>query len=105
MAIALGVGLIPIRKPGKLPFVTISHEYALEYGTDRLEMHADSLTAGQRVLLVDDVLATGGTAGACATLVERSGAKVVGCAFLLEIKALGGRERLSPHRIESVLVY
>lgn len=105
LAVALGVGVIPVRKPGKLPAATISHEYDLEYGRDRLEMHADTLARQARVLVVDDVLATGGTAAACAKLVETAGGVVAGAAFLVEIAPLGGRERLAPHRVESVLVY
>ena len=105
MALALGIGVIPVRKPGKLPADTISHEYELEYGRDRLEMHRGVLAAGARVLVVDDVLATGGTAHACMRLIEAGGAIVAGAAFLLEITILGGRKRLAPHRIESALVY
>lgn len=105
LAVALGVGVIPVRKPGKLPAATIAHEYDLEYGRDRLEMHADTLARHARVLVVDDVLATGGTAAACVKLVETAGGVVVGAAFLVEIAPLGGRERLVPHRVESVLVY
>ena len=105
MALALGIGVIPVRKPGKLPAATIAHDYELEYGRDRLEMHAGVLPAESRVLVVDDVLATGGTAAACMRLVEAAGGRVVGAAFLLEIEPLGGRERLTPHRVEAVLVY
>jgi adenine phosphoribosyltransferase len=105
MALALGVGVIPVRKPGKLPADTIAHEYDLEYGSDRLEMHRGILAPAARVLVVDDVLATGGTARACARLVEVAGATVVGMAFLVELAFLGGRERLAPHRVESLLVY
>jgi adenine phosphoribosyltransferase len=105
LAIELGVGLIPVRKPGKLPADTIAHEYDLEYGRDRLEMHRGVLAVGARVLVVDDVLATGGTAAACIKLVEAGGGRVVGAAFLVEIAPLGGRERLAPHRVESVIVY
>lgn len=105
LALELDVGLIPVRKPGKLPARTIAHEYELEYGSDRLEMHADVLPAGARVLVVDDVLATGGTAAACTRLVEAGGGVVVGAAFLVEIGGLGGRERLAPHRVEAVLHY
>jgi len=104
-ALELGVGVIPVRKPGKLPAATIAHEYDLEYGRDRLEMHSGVLPDGARVLVIDDVLATGGTAAACMRLVETAGGNVVGAAFLVEIAPLGGRERLAPHRIESVLVY
>ena len=105
LALALGVGVIPVRKPGKLPADTIAHEYDLEYGRDRLEMHSDVLARNARVLVVDDVLATGGTAAACIKLVETAGGVVAGVSFLVEISPLGGRERLAPHRVESVLVY
>ncbi|MBU6308384.1 MAG: adenine phosphoribosyltransferase [Planctomycetes bacterium] len=105
LALELGVGVIPVRKPGKLPADTIAHEYDLEYGRDRLEMHKGVLPAGGRVLVVDDVLATGGTAAACMKLIEAAGGHVVGASFLVEIAPLGGRERLAPHRIESVIVY
>ena len=105
LALALGVGVIPVRKPGKLPAETIHHDYDLEYGRDRLEMHTGVLARGSRVLIVDDVLATGGTAAACMRLVEAGGATVAGAAFLLELEALGGRERLAPHRVETVLTY
>jgi adenine phosphoribosyltransferase len=105
MALELGVGVIPVRKPGKLPADTISHEYDLEYGRDKLEMHKGVLPAGARVLVVDDVLATGGTAAACMRLIEAGGGHVVGASFLVEIAPLGGRERLAPHRVESVIIY
>jgi adenine phosphoribosyltransferase len=105
LAIELGVGVIPVRKPGKLPAATIAHEYDLEYGRDRLEMHTGVLPAAARVLVVDDVLATGGTAAACMRLVEAAGGTVAGAAFLVEIEPLGGRGRLAPHRVESVLTY
>ncbi|MBM4022655.1 MAG: adenine phosphoribosyltransferase, partial [Planctomycetes bacterium] len=105
LAIDLGVGVIPVRKPGKLPAATIAHDYELEYGRDRLEMHAGVLPAGARVLVVDDVLATGGTAAACMRLVEAGGGEVAGAAFLVEIGPLGGRARLAAHRVESVLRY
>lgn len=105
LALELGVGVIPVRKPGKLPADTIAHEYDLEYGRDRLEMHKGVLAEGSRVLVVDDVLATGGTAAACMKLVEAGGGHVVGASFLVEIAPLGGRERLAPHRVESVIVY
>jgi adenine phosphoribosyltransferase len=105
LALALGVGVIPVRKPGKLPADTISHEYDLEYGRDRLEMHKGVLRPGARVLVVDDVLATGGTAAACMRLVEAAGGTVAGAAFLVEIEPLGGRGRLAPHRTECVLTY
>ncbi|MFM9009367.1 MAG: adenine phosphoribosyltransferase [Planctomycetota bacterium] len=105
LALELGVGVIPVRKPGKLPADTISHEYELEYGRDRLEMHRGVLPAGAGVLVVDDVLATGGTAAACMKLVEAAGGRVLGASFLVEISPLGGRERLVPHRVESVIIY
>lgn len=105
LALELGVGVIPVRKPGKLPADTISHEYDLEYGRDRLEMHTGVLQPGARVLVVDDVLATGGTAAACMRLVEAGGGQVAGAAFLVEIEPLGGRGRLVPHRVECVLTY
>ena len=85
---------MPARKPGKLPGETISAEYALEYGIDALELHADALAGGARVLIHDDLLATGGTAGALCDLVEELGGRIIGCAFLVELTALGGRERL-----------
>jgi len=105
LAMELGLGVIPVRKPGKLPAETIHHDYDLEYGRDRLEMHAGVLVPRARVLVVDDVLATGGTAAACMRLIEAGGGVVAGAAFLLEIAPLGGRERLAPHRVESVLHY
>lgn len=105
LALELGVGVIPVRKPGKLPADTLSHEYDLEYGRDRLEMHRGVLQPGTDVLVVDDVLATGGTAAACMKLVEAAGGRVLGASFLVEIAPLGGRERLVPHRVESVIVY
>ena len=105
MALTLGVGVVPVRKPGKLPADTLTYQYDLEYGSDTLEMHRDGVAKGARVLVVDDVLATGGTAAACGRLLESAGASVVGTSFLVEIKPLGGRERLTPHRVESVLVY
>ena len=105
LALELNLGLIPVRKPGKLPADTISHEYDLEYGRDTLEMHAGMLAPGARVLVVDDVLATGGTAAACIRLIEAGGGVVAGAAFLVEIEPLGGRERLAPHLVEAVLHY
>ena len=110
LAVALGVGLIPIRKPGKLPWQVARAEYALEYGTDVLEMHVDALRPGDRVLIIDDVLATGGTAGAAIELVEGQGVTVAGCAFVIELGFLAGRARLaisSPRcdRISSLITY
>lgn len=90
----LGVGLVPVRKEGKLPSHTISHRYDLEYGSDTVEMHADALAAGERVLLVDDLVATGGTAAAAAALIERSGATVAECCFVVDLPDVGGRARL-----------
>ena len=101
----LGVGFVPARKPGKLPHETISAEYILEYGVDALEMHADALADGARVLLHDDLLATGGTARALAQLIEGTGAQVVGCAFLVELAFLGGRERLAGYDVHALLTY
>ena len=105
LALALGVGFVPIRKPGKLPYATISQEYQLEYGTDRLEVHNDALAPGRRVLLLDDVLATGGTMRACRDLVTGIGAHVVACAFVVELGFLNGREKLRPTEILSLLQY
>jgi len=105
VAYALGVGFIPVRKPGKLPAKTVNVEYALEYGTDKLEMHADAVQPGQRVLIIDDVLATGGTARAVAQLVERQGGKVAGLGFVIELDFLAGRQKLLGYDIFSLLHY
>ncbi|HEX5445549.1 MAG TPA: adenine phosphoribosyltransferase [Pirellulales bacterium] len=105
LAIELGTGFVPVRKPGKLPFEKHSFCYELEYGSDTLEVHADSFAAGQRVLLVDDLLATGGTMRACCQLVERMGALVAGCAFVIELTGLGGAKRIAPHPTRSLLKY
>jgi adenine phosphoribosyltransferase len=106
VAARAGAGFIPARKPGKLPWPDKhSVEYALEYGIDALEVHRDALAAGSRVLVHDDLLATGGTAGAVCELVEKAGGQVVGCAFLVELAFLGGRERLAPHEVRSLVVY
>jgi adenine phosphoribosyltransferase len=99
----LGAGFVPLRKPGKLPAEVEAVTYELEYGTATLEVHRDALGSGRRVLLVDDVLATGGTAAASVDLVTRLGAELVGCAFLVEVTALGGRARLGGQRIHAVL--
>ena len=96
LAYLLNCGFIPVRKPGKLPAKVISQEYELEYGTDRIEMHADALTRGDNVLIVDDLLATGGTAKAAADLVQKTGAKVVEFAFVIELNDLHGRDKLTP---------
>jgi adenine phosphoribosyltransferase len=101
----LGAGFTPVRKPGKLPSTTMRETYALEYGTDSLEMHDDAIKSGQRVLIVDDLLATGGTARATADLVKRQGGSVVGLAFLIELVGLNGRDRLNEHKIHTVLKY
>lgn len=105
LALELGAGFVPIRKPGKLPFDTRAFHYELEYGSDSLEMHMDGVTAGQRVLLVDDLLATGGTMQACCHLVENGGAEVAGCAFLIHLKGLPGAERLEPYEVFSLIEY
>ena len=105
VAHAIGAGFVPVRKPGKLPAATVHQTYALEYGQDRLHMHADAVTPGDRVLVIDDLLATGGTAGAAAQLVEGLGGRVVACLFLIELAALGGRARLGERRVESIIVY
>ncbi len=105
VASALSVGFVPIRKPGKLPRQTRAHSYDLEYGSDTLEIHADALRKGQRVLIVDDLLATGGTLAACLQLVQACGAEVVGLAVLIELLELDGRSRLGPAPIHSVLAY
>ena len=105
IALLLEAGLVPIRKPGKLPAARGRVEYALEYGTDALEMHRDAVGQGDRVLIVDDVLATGGTAEAAAKLVRAHGAEVVGFTFLIELDFLKGRERLRAERVEALLHY
>ena len=101
----LGVGFVPVRKPNKLPFETVSESYELEYGIDTLEIHVDAVTPGQRVLLVDDVLATGGTAAAAVALLEHSGATVSGASFLIELLSLGGRSKLADLDVQSLLTY
>jgi len=105
MALELGIGFIPIRKPGKLPYKSRRQQYSLEYGTDAIEIHEDAVTAGQRILLVDDVIATGGTARAAADLLKSLGAELVGIAFLVELSFLGGVEKLHGEKIFSVLRY
>ena len=105
IALLLEAGLVPIRKPGKLPAARGRVEYALEYGTDALEMHRDAVGQGDRVLIVDDVLATGGTAEAAAKLVRAHGADVVGFTFLIELDFLKGRQRLHNERVEALLHY
>ena len=94
LAHQLGVGFVPVRKQGKLPYHVIGHDYELEYGTDRVEIHVDAVAKGERVLLVDDLIATGGTAEAAIHLLEQAGGKVVEASFIIELPALGGRKRL-----------
>jgi len=105
IALALGVGFVPIRKAGKLPFRTVRQEYTLEYGVNVVEVHQDALKPGQRVLIVDDLLATGGTAAAAAALVERLGAKVVGISFFVELGFLPGRALLSGYDLQTLITY
>ncbi len=105
IAYAIGAGFIPVRKPGKLPHATFAEEYALEYGTNSLEIHADAIDKGERVLVVDDLLATGGTAAATGRLLERLGADVAAFAFLVELTALRGRDKLAPHEIVAFVDY
>jgi adenine phosphoribosyltransferase len=105
LAREIGAGFVPARKRGKLPYDTLSAEYILEYGVDALEMHADALSDGARVLLHDDLLATGGTAKALADLVLESGAELVGCAFLVELSFLRGRDKLAPCDVHALVTY
>ena len=103
LADALNIPFIPVRKPGKLPADTISVEYSLEYGTNTLEMHTDALSTGQRAVIVDDLLATGGTVGACVELCDALGAEVVGTLFVIELSGLGARETLSPIPVHALV--
>lgn len=105
LAYRLETGLVPVRKSGKLPFETVKVEYNLEYGTDRLEMHSDAIQPGQRVVVADDLLATGGTIGATINLVEQLGGKIVAAAFLIELSYLRGRERLADYNVVSLIQY
>ena len=105
MALLMERPLIPLRKPGKLPYRTHSLQYELEYGTAELHVHTDGVVSGHRVLLVDDLLATGGTMRASCQLVEKAGGQVAGCAFLLELGFLKGREKLAPHEVFSLIRY
>ena len=105
IAATLGCGFVPIRKPGKLPAATYQESYHLEYGTDSLEIHQDACGQNQRVLIVDDVLATGGTARAAIDLVKKTGAKIIGAAFLIELDLLKGRDKLAGEPVYSVLQY
>jgi adenine phosphoribosyltransferase len=105
VANALGCGFVPVRKPGKLPARTRRVEYALEYGTDALEMHHDALAHGRRVVIIDDVLATGGTAAAAGRLVEEAGGNLAGFAFAIELGFLAGRQRLVGHAVDALISY
>ena len=105
VAYRIGAGFVPVRKAGKLPWAVVREEYRLEYGTDKLEMHRDAIHPGERVLVIDDVLATGGTAAATCRLVEELGGVVVGLVFLIEIASLHGRDQLGDRPVESLAVY
>jgi len=105
LAYRMDAGFVPVRKKGKLPYKTTKVEYALEYGTDVVEMHEDALHKGSRVLLIDDVLATGGTAKASCDLIEKVGGQVVECAFVIELGFLNGREKLKGHEVFSLIQY
>jgi adenine phosphoribosyltransferase len=105
LARAIGAGFVPARKPGKLPSETVSAEYVLEYGIDALEVPVDAFAQGARVLIHDDLLATGGTAAALCELVSGLGGEIVACAFLVELSVLGGRQRLAPHPVETLIAY
>ena len=105
LAYHLGAGFVPVRKPGKLPAECASLSYDLEYGQDTLEMHKDAVGEGHRVLIVDDLLATGGTAAAAARLVEAQGARVAGCLFVIELGFLGGRQKLVPYPVDALISY
>jgi len=101
-ALQLGAGFVPVRKKGKLPWETIGHDYELEYGTDRVEIHTDAILEGERILVVDDLIATGGTAEAAIKLIERTGGEIVACAFVIDLPDLGGRKRIEAHGYETV---
>ena len=105
VALALNCGFVPVRKPGKLPREVVSQSYDLEYGSNEIQMHSDSIQPGQNVLIVDDLLATGGTVDAAVSLIEKMGGNVVGIAFLIELEALKGRELLKDYDVYSVLKY
>jgi adenine phosphoribosyltransferase len=105
IALELGVGFVPIRKPGKLPADTTRESYDLEYGSDAVEIHTDAIEAGQKVLMVDDLLATGGTMAAACRLVERLGGQIVGLSFLIELEFLGGRKNLGDYPISALIGY
>lgn len=105
LALKLGTGLVVVRKPGKLPYVTINASYDLEYGSDSLEVHRDAIHEGSKVIIIDDLLATGGTAAATGDLIEQLGGEVLGFCFLVELTALEGDKKLEPHQVWSVLKY
>ena len=105
LALELGVSFVPVRKPGKLPFDTHAFHYELEYGTDTLEIHTDGVAPGQNVLLVDDLLATGGTMQACVRMTEKLGATIAGIAFAIELDGLNGRQKLEPYDVFSLVTY
>jgi adenine phosphoribosyltransferase len=105
LALELGAALVPIRKKGKLPYKTLAHTYSLEYGIDTLEIHIDAIPNGSNVLVVDDLLATGGTVEACCRLVEKAGGKVIGCAFLIELATLEGLRRIADYDVISLVKY
>ena len=105
LALELGAGLIPIRKPGKLPYKTVSKSYELEYGTNTIQMHTDAVKPGSRILLIDDLLATGGTIDACRQLIEENGGTVAGIAFLIELLFLNGREKIKTPNVVSLIQY
>ena len=105
VALELNCGFVPVRKPGKLPAQTIAQEYELEYGADKLEIHADAVKKGQRILLVDDLLATGGTMQACCRMIEQLQGEVIGISFLVELAFLGGRAKLRGYDIHSIISY
>jgi adenine phosphoribosyltransferase len=105
LALELGAGFVLARKPGKLPYETVSAEYLLEYGSGQLELHTDAVSDGRRILVHDDLLATGGTAAALCELVEQLGGEVVGCSFLIELAFLEGRRRLAGHEVHALLSY
>ncbi|MFK7767883.1 MAG: adenine phosphoribosyltransferase [Mariniblastus sp.] len=105
LALRLGIGMVPIRKPGKLPFKKHSYSYELEYGTDTLEMHVDAVKEGQNVLVIDDLLATGGTVQACCEMIEECNANIVACAFLIHLQFLDGAKKLDKYPVFSLLNY
>src|SRR5699024_1249923 len=102
LAKELNVGFIPMRKPGKLPYKTISAEYNLEYGSDRIQVHSDAIMPGERILMHDDILATGGTASAACSLIEKLGGEVLACSFLLELTEMNGREKLKGYEVNAL---